>query len=333
MTDRQTVNPSDTDAWTTTNSLDDFALLCCPEPHLEVRSDPRAFSLTQRTGRIGPIAFSDFVTGSDVFMDSGEYCSGYRINVVQSGGLESIHNDLSLRAGAGTVAVHQPEGYGAGRWAAGSRMLGVKIDRRALEDALGDALGRQVKSQVDFTPITQVGSSSPTRSWVNMVMLFTEQFCRADGLLNQPLVALPFVDSLVRGFLLAVDHPHREAIATDIGQAPPRTIRAAIDVIEAQAQLPMTVSSLAARSHVSVRSLQEGFRSYLGVSPMAYLRQVRLRRAHQDLLESDSSTVTVASVAYRWGFTNLGRFATEHAHRYGEAPSATLHRRPYPRRA
>lgn len=57
---------------------------------------------------------------------------------------------------------------------------------------------------------------------------------------------------------------------------------------------------------------------------MAYLREVRLRKAHQTLLESNPSTVTVASVAYRWGFTNLGRFASAHATRYGEAPSATL---------
>jgi transcriptional regulator GlxA family with amidase domain len=51
-----------------------------------------------------------------------------------------------------------------------------------------------------------------------------------------------------------------------------------------------------------------------------------LRRAHQALLESDPSTATVASVAYRWGFTNLGRFAAAHAARYREPPVKTLRR-------
>jgi transcriptional regulator GlxA family with amidase domain len=59
---------------------------------------------------------------------------------------------------------------------------------------------------------------------------------------------------------------------------------------------------------------------------MAYLREVRLRRAHQHLLDSDPSIVTVASVAYRWGFTNLGRFAAAHAARYSEPPVTTLRR-------
>jgi transcriptional regulator GlxA family with amidase domain len=89
------------------------------------------------------------------------------------------------------------------------------------------------------------------------------------------------------------------------------------------------VSSLAARTHVSVRSLQLGFRSHLDASPMEYLRQVRLRKAHHTLRESDPSEVTVASVAYRWGFTNLGRFAAAHAERYGETPSVTLHRKTF----
>jgi choline dehydrogenase-like flavoprotein len=62
----------------------------------------------------------------------------------------------------------------------------------------------------------------------------------------------------------------------------------------------------------------------LHTSPMAYLRNVRLRRAHETLLESDPATATVSSVAYRWGFTNLGRFAAAHTTRYREPPAKTL---------
>ena len=64
---------------------------------------------------------------------------------------------------------------------------------------------------------------------------------------------------------------------------------------------------------------------------MAYLRDVRLRRAHQSLLEADPSTTSVASIAYQWGFTNLGRFAAAHTARYDEPPAATLRRRAFRR--
>jgi transcriptional regulator GlxA family with amidase domain len=164
-----------------------------------------------------------------------------------------------------------------------------------------------------------------------MVALFRDQVFRPDSLLNQPLVGLPFVDSLVRGFLLAADHAHREALSRDVRPVTPRAIRSAIEIIEAEADQPLTASALAARTHVSVRCLQQGFRSHLDVSPMEYVRQVRLRRAHQALLDSDPSSVTVASIAYRWGFTNLGRFAAAHTARYRETPTQTLRRRTFQR--
>lgn len=330
--DRRTANVLDTYAWTTAKALDDFAALCCPAPHLELLSDPTSFSVRQRARRMGPITFVDLVAGSDVSLDSGEQCSGYRVNFVRSGHLEATFRGSSLSAGPGTVAVYHPQGHAVARWAAGSRMLGMKIDSQAVDDALRDALGRQVTPQPDFAHLMP-SDALLTRSWVDMVLMVAQQLFRSGTLLNQPIIGLPVVDSVVQGFLLVADHPHRDAVAADAGHAVPRTIKTAIGIIEEEAHLPLTVSSLAARSHVSVRSLQQGFRNHLGVSPLEYLRRVRLRRAHQTLLESDPSEVTVASVAHRWGFTHLGRFAAAHAERYGEAPSETLHRRAYPRGA
>ncbi|WP_410468237.1 helix-turn-helix domain-containing protein [Amycolatopsis methanolica] len=60
---------------------------------------------------------------------------------------------------------------------------------------------------------------------------------------------------------------------------------------------------------------------------MAYLQNVRLDRAHQDLLDTDPSRTTVTHVASRWGFTHLGRFAAAYRARYEEPPSRTLQRR------
>jgi transcriptional regulator GlxA family with amidase domain len=165
-----------------------------------------------------------------------------------------------------------------------------------------------------------------------MLSLFAEQIFQLDSVLSQPMVGLPFVDSLVRGLLLAAEHPYRSVVTGKTQSVSPRAIRAAVEIIEAEAHLPLTVSSIARRCHVSVRSLQQDFRRYVGTSPMAYLRRVRLRRAHQSLLESDPLTTCVASIAYEWGFTNLGRFAAAHRARYDEPPAATL-RRGLPRRS
>jgi transcriptional regulator GlxA family with amidase domain len=59
---------------------------------------------------------------------------------------------------------------------------------------------------------------------------------------------------------------------------------------------------------------------------MGLVRDVRLGRAHADLLAADPATTSVAAVASRWGFAHFGRFADAHRRRYGEHPSATLRR-------
>jgi AraC-like DNA-binding protein len=314
--------------WKPARDFDDFAKVCCGRSHLNLLTDPNELSLTQRVGRMGLVTVSEIVLGADMSMDAGEVCGAYRIVVPLSGRIEGVHRGSSLTTGPGMASVYPPEGHTAGHWTAGSRLISLKIDRSAVDDALSDALGRQVTWQPDFAPVMP-SNAAPTRSWVNMVVLLTEELFRPGAVLNQPLAGLPFVDSLVRGFLLAADHPHREALVRDERLSAPRAVRTAVGIIEEEADSPLTLSSIATRCHVSVRSLQQGFRRHLGTSPMAYLREVRLRRAHQMLLRSDSSAVTVASVAYQWGFTNLGRFAAAHAARYGEKPTETLHRRAF----
>jgi choline dehydrogenase-like flavoprotein len=69
---------------------------------------------------------------------------------------------------------------------------------------------------------------------------------------------------------------------------------------------------------------KEGFRRHLGMSPTAYVRVVRLRRAHRDLRSADPTHHTVASIAHRWGFTHLSRFAVAHKTIYRQTPLQVL---------
>jgi AraC-like DNA-binding protein len=332
VTERPRADASDTHIWKRAKEFDDFARVCCGQSHLRLLADPDSFSLTQRAGRMGPVTLSEIAVGSDLPMDGSQVCGSYRVIVVQAGRTQAEHRGCSLVGGPGSATVYAPEGLGSGQWDRGSRMICLKIDRFAVDEALSDALGRQVTSQVDFTPVLPT-DAAPTRSWISMLLSFKEQVLRPDSVLAQPLVGLPFVDGLVRGFLLAAEHPHLDALTRDERLVAPRAIRTAVGIIEEEAHLPLTLSSIAARSHISVRTLQQGFRRYLDTSPMAYLREVRLRRAHETLLRSDPSMVTVASVAYQWGFSNLGRFAAAHATRYRETPAETLRRRVFQRSA
>jgi transcriptional regulator GlxA family with amidase domain len=95
--------------------------------------------------------------------------------------------------------------------------------------------------------------------------------------------------------------------------------------MQAHPDHPFTTATLAEIAGVSVRTLQEGFRRHLGISPTDYLRQVRLACVHRDLRHSEPTQITVTEIAYRWGFAHLGRFAGAYRAKYGVPPSYTLH--------
>jgi AraC-like DNA-binding protein len=134
----------------------------------------------------------------------------------------------------------------------------------------------------------------------------------------------PLVESLIHGLLLVADHSYRQTLTAPADPGRPAAVRDAMDIIDTGPHLPMTTLTLARQCHVSVHTLQEGFQRHLGISPMAYLRQVRLRRTHRDLRSAHPADSTVAAIAHRWGFTHLGSFAAAHKKMFGETPRQAL---------
>ncbi|SDH17927.1 helix-turn-helix transcriptional regulator [Klenkia brasiliensis] len=111
----------------------------------------------------------------------------------------------------------------------------------------------------------------------------------------------------------------------DRRDALPLTVRRAVAFIEAHPDRDVSVVDIAAAVHVTPRAVQLAFRRHLGTTPMAYLRRVRLDRAHAELRSADPARTTVTAVAGRWGFTDAGRFARRYRETYGRPPSTTLY--------
>jgi AraC-like DNA-binding protein len=207
--------------------------------------------------------------------------------------------------------------------ASGTRNLAVKLDSAAIDRALEVLIGDSVESPIPFDATLKLQARA-AHDWVRLLLMVHRQLECPDSLLRHPVVRDPLVESLIHGLLLVADHPYRQALAAPADPSRPAAVRDATDIIDAGPHLPLTTSTLARQCHVSVRTLQEGFQRHLGISPMAYLRLVRLRRAHRDLRSADASQSTVASIAHRWGFTHLGSFAAAHKKMYGETPRQAL---------
>jgi AraC-like DNA-binding protein len=211
----------------------------------------------------------------------------------------------------------------ATRWPGGSRQLAVKIDQAAVNRALETLVDSPVDLPIPFDASLPL-NGGVAQSWVRLLLTMQRQLDSADSVIRHTLVSDPLVKSRIHGLLLVADHPYRDALATPVKPGRPAAVRDAMDIIEGAPHLPLTTTALAAQCHVSVRTLQAGFQRYLGMSPMAFLRVVRLGLAHRDLRSADPSQNTVAAIAHRWGFHHAGRFAAAHQRMYGETPLQAL---------
>jgi len=131
--------------------------------------------------------------------------------------------------------------------------------------------------------------------------------------------------SLISHLVESQRHNYTRLLNRDVPAAPWQ-VRAAEEFVYANATRPLSSGEIASAAGVSVRTLQYSFERHRGMSPMEFLRHVRLRRVRDDLAAGEIAA-TVSEVAMRWGFSHLGRFAAEYKKRYGESPAATLRRR------
>lgn len=97
----------------------------------------------------------------------------------------------------------------------------------------------------------------------------------------------------------------------------------AIDFMRAAVGTPISMADLVQHCRVAERTLNKHFRTVFDISPMRYLRQLRLTAAREALLAGDPGA-SVTEIANRFEFNHLGRFAEQYRKCFGESPSTTL---------
>jgi len=90
-----------------------------------------------------------------------------------------------------------------------------------------------------------------------------------------------------------------------------------IELMESCIEEPLTTSQLAEEACVSSRQLSRLFKDYLNVSPGQFYLDLRLDRAHQMLIHSQMSVI---SIAFACGFQSQSHFSRVYREKYGFPP-------------
>jgi AraC family transcriptional regulator, ethanolamine operon transcriptional activator len=89
---------------------------------------------------------------------------------------------------------------------------------------------------------------------------------------------------------------------------------------------PIRLSDLCAHTHLQARSLEYGFRETLGLSPVSYVKVLRLNEVHRQLLSNTHGPRSISELALDAGFWHLSQFAADYRKFFLETPSATRQR-------
>jgi len=206
----------------------------------------------------------------------------------------------------------------------GTEKIILRVDNEMVKRQCQQYLGRTLQKDVEFK--AEMALDTPDgRSLTQMLAWMCDALSNSERL--SPLLTTQFETTFVGMLLSCQPNNYSAELCEDKGHMlAPSFVKRVEHYIEEHAHEPITVGDLAEFAGVSTRSLFSGFRRFRNISPMHYLKEVRLRRVRDELLKAQSSSGTVTAVAFRWGFSHLGHFTTDYKRRFGETPSETLMR-------
>lgn len=270
---------------------------------------------------LGDVSLSRLQYGSSVEISPGPLEDFFLVQMPLTGSAVIESGAQRIESSPVLASILSPDDDTCMQWAANNDSLMVRISRslieRALVGQLSHPLDRPLRFELGFR-----WRESPL--WQCLLNYMIECSAQCADLAQHKLVVAQ-IEQLVASTLLAAQrHNYSDDPPARRGTILPRHIRRAKDYLRAHAHEPVSAEQLAQAAGVSMRSLYAGFKEYLGVSPMQYLRDLRMECARTELMSGEACNVS--GVALRWGFAHLGRFSNDYKLRYGETPSQTLRR-------
>jgi AraC-like DNA-binding protein len=294
--------------------------------HSIVQKDKRAaLDVRYSHSRMLNMSFNILQYGAEVDIRPREFETFYLVHIPLAGhaSIRAGGHDFHLRPGV--AAIISPSHQISTTWQADCRQLMLKIDRKPLENLLSRLTFQPIERPLEFPFVFDLASGLGS-TFYGMIHHLAEELAHNEAVVKSRLVCTQLEQTLLMLILCGANHSYRDAIDA-VGQSVcPKHVVKAYEYMSANARENITIADLTRVTGVSGRALYEGFKRFKGVSPKSCLRSIRMQAVRKELLEGQE-TDDVTRIAERWGFTHLGRFASNYQKIFGEKPSQTLKRR------
>ncbi|WP_025869943.1 helix-turn-helix domain-containing protein [Methylobacillus glycogenes] len=144
--------------------------------------------------------------------------------------------------------------------------------------------------------------------------------------INFPTMWRSFEDDLMATCLHAITSTRGNTHSQYDHRIPRYLVNRVRECTLTNADMPLTIGELCTSLRVSRRTLNHAFIRVLGITPVTYMRNVRLHRVRHELASSPFDILSIAHVATKWGFWHLSLFSRYYRELFGECPTDTLQR-------
>lgn len=293
--------------------------------HLDVVRRDQKLNAEMNCIQIGSTSISRLRYRAEVAIASDPLDTFFLVMMPLNGSAQINHDGQQVQSHQNLATVINPNSALKMQWQSDCHQLIFRIDRALMENACATHLGHELHKPLRF----ELGMNlqdEQTSSFQSVVAFLAsaDPFVQSSAVF--PVVVAQAEQLLIGALLSVQQHNYRAELLRPKPSLAPGYIKRCEEYLAAHTDQPITMSDLAKHSGVSSRSLQMGFQRYRDVSPMVFLKNLRLDRVREELLQAKTHAmpVTVTSIALRWGFSHLGHFTRAYAERFRELPSSTL---------
>jgi AraC-like DNA-binding protein len=286
---------------------------------IEVTGDGLDFDFLHASAKVVPGSFNILRYGSGVTIDPGDFHDFYMLEIPLAGGVELHFRDCICVSNRQHGLIISPGRPLVSNWRRGTVQMMLKIDKHFVMHRLRALTERPARVHPVFEPVISLASPEGWRI-ESLMALLLEDFLASISRRDWEFERSPLAASIVDALLVGVKHDQSADMGAASPNILPRHVRRCVRFVNENLAEDLSAARLAAIAGTSERTLYEGFRAFLHVSPQQYVADRRLKAAREMLLSGNHS---VAAAARLCGFRHLSRFARAYRERYLEYPSQT----------
>lgn len=298
----------------------------CLMPHQLNASEPLNFQCKVKGARLRKINFITLKYNQDVELVSKQCFADCLVLVPLKGSCVVSSNISHTICDSNSLAIVANVEKLKISWKADTRLLAIKFDHSLTKSNGTNISGCQVFSKLSALNIKLHMNDPEVENFLRFADFFHKEIENKSSLEHSSLIANEIESTMLTMLLYIVEKNRGRYVKRPAIRICPPYLRRVEKYIKEHLHDNLSISDISQATNVNARTLFHSFKRYHGITPMAYIKMLRLRNVHQVLVAAEPSTTTVTEVATNWGFYHLGRFSADYKNVFKELPSETLKR-------